>query len=124
MPPIAGVPAAPDRRQRPGHRSRWVIGRPPRPPSLSVTTITYGDEQVENLTATVSPEFTGTPTGTVRIKASTKRLCVITLSGAEGSCTLSATQLEAGTYDVVAYYSGSLKFKSSKSSTETLTATS
>jgi Bacterial Ig-like domain (group 3) len=92
--------------------------------TLSVTTITYGDEQVENLTATVSPEFTGTPTGTVRIKASNTRLCVITLSGAEGSCTLSATQLQAGTYDVVAHYSGSMDFKSSASSTETLTVTS
>jgi hypothetical protein len=89
--------------------------------TLSVTTLTYGDEQVEHITATVSPQFAGTPRGTVKIKASKRTLCVITLSAAEGSCTLSATQLKTGTYDVVAHYSGSRGFMSSASSEETLT---
>jgi hypothetical protein len=48
---------------------------------------------------------------------------VITLSGAEGSCTLSATQLGAGTYSFVATYGGSTTFKGSTSAKETLTVT-
>jgi Bacterial Ig-like domain (group 3) len=90
--------------------------------ALSVTTVTYGDEQVETLTVTVSSHFAGTPTGTVTIKASQKKLCVITLSE-EDSCTLAATQLNTGTHDVAAHYSGTTEFKASTSSTETLTVT-
>jgi hypothetical protein len=35
---------------------------------------------------------------------------VTTLSSGKGSCTLSATQLDAGTYSLVATYSGSTDF--------------
>jgi hypothetical protein len=78
---------------------------------LSSSNVTYGDEQVENVSVTVSPQYSGsTPTGTVTVKESNTTLCVTTLSSGKGSCTLSATQLDAGTYSLVATYSGSTDF--------------
>ena len=79
--------------------------------TLSATKVTYGDEQVEQLSLTVSPEFAGpTPTGKVSISESKTTLCVITLSSGKGSCSLSAKEIKtAGTYRLVATYGGSLK---------------
>jgi hypothetical protein len=89
---------------------------------LSAAKVTYGDEQLEHLSVTVSPEHSGSrPTGTVRVKESSTTLCVITLSSAKGSCKLSAKKLKAGTYRLVATYRGSTNFKSSTSAKETLT---
>jgi hypothetical protein len=89
---------------------------------LSATKVTYGHEQVLILSVTVSPEFAGsTPTGTVTIKESTTTLCAISLSGAKGSCTLSAKKLPVGAYSLVATYGGSANFKGSTSAKETLT---
>jgi hypothetical protein len=88
---------------------------------LSSSNVTYGDEQVENVSVTVSPQYSGsTPTGTVTVKESNTTLCVTTLSSGKGSCTLSATQLDAGTYSLVATYSGSTDFGASSSAKETL----
>ena len=90
--------------------------------TLSATKVTYGDEQVEKLSVTVSPEFAGpTPTGKVTISETKTTLCVITLSGAKGSCRLSAKKLKVGTYDLVATYGGSSNFKGSTSAKETFT---
>ena len=89
---------------------------------LSAAKVTYGDEQLEHLSVTVSPQHSGSrPTGTVRVKESSTTLCVITLSSAKGSCKLSAKKLKAGTYRLVATYRGSTNFKSSTSAKETLT---
>jgi hypothetical protein len=89
---------------------------------FSAAKVTYGDEGVEQLSVTVSPQYSGsTPTGTVTVKQSTTTLCTFTLSGARGSCTLSATKLPAGTYSLVATYGGSTNFKGSTSAKETLT---
>jgi hypothetical protein len=73
-------------------------------------------------TVTVSPEFTGTPTGTVTVSAGKTTLCKIeTLSKGKGTCSpTSATVLGVGTYSVVATYSGSAEFDSSSSSAESL----
>ena len=88
----------------------------------SAANVTYGHEQVEHLSVTVSPEFAGsTPTGTVTVKESTTTLCVITLSASKGSCTLSARKLQVGTYSLVATYGGSADFSGSTSAKETLT---
>jgi hypothetical protein len=46
---------------------------------------------------------------------------VIKLSSGKGSCTLSAKRLKAGTYRLVATYSGNKNFKGSTSAKETLT---
>ncbi|MFZ2057794.1 MAG: Ig-like domain-containing protein [Acidimicrobiales bacterium] len=89
---------------------------------LSATKLTYGDEGVEQLSVTVSPEFAGsTPYGSVTIKESTTTLCVITLSSGKGSCTLSSTKLPVGTYSLVTTYAGSTHFGGSASAKETLT---
>jgi hypothetical protein len=88
---------------------------------LSNARVTYGDEGVEHLSVTVSPEFTrSTPYGSVTIKESTTTLCVITLSSAKGSCTLSAKKLPVGTYHLVATYGGSTDFDGSTSVKESL----
>ena len=90
---------------------------------LSATNITYGHEQTERLSVTVSPEFAGTmPTGTVTVRMSTTTLCKITLASGRGSCRLSAKKLKAGTYGLVATYGGSTNFKGSTSAKKTLTA--
>jgi hypothetical protein len=89
---------------------------------LSSADVTYGDEQVETLVVTVTPEFAGsTPTGTVTVTESTTTVCVITLASATGSCTLSADQLAAGTYELVATYGGDENFLDSVSADEALT---
>ncbi|MGO9180446.1 MAG: Ig-like domain repeat protein [Candidatus Limnocylindrales bacterium] len=88
---------------------------------LSAKKVTYGHEQTEHLSVTVSPQFAGSmPTGTVTVKASTRTLCVITLSSGKGSCRLSAKRLNAGTYHLVATYGGSTNFDGSTSPKETL----
>ena len=89
---------------------------------LSATKVTYGDEGVEHFSVTVSPQYSGTTaTGTVTVKQSTTTLCVITLSGAKGSCTLSAEKLAVGTYGLVATYKGSTDFGGSASAKESVT---
>ena len=90
--------------------------------TLSATKVTYGDEQVEKLSVTVSPEFAGsTPTGRVTVEGSGMTLCVITLSSGNGSCTLSVKRVKAGTYRFVATYGRSTNFEGSTSAKETLT---
>jgi predicted phage tail protein len=89
---------------------------------LSTTKVTYGHEQVEHLSVVVSPEHTGpAPSGSVTISRFTKTLCTITLASAAGSCTLPSTKLPAGTYSLVATYSGSASFEASASASSTLT---
>ena len=83
---------------------------------LSTTKVTYGDEQVEKLSVTVTPESKGsTPAGTVKITDSATTMCIITLSGGKGSCSLTATQLGAGTYSLEGLYSGNSFFNTSSS---------
>jgi hypothetical protein len=91
---------------------------------LSAAKVTYGDEQVEHLSVTVSPQYSGsTPTGTVTIKATTTTLCVIKLRSGKGSCALSAKRLKAGTYGLVASYGGSTDFDASASAKQPLMVT-
>jgi hypothetical protein len=90
--------------------------------ALSATKVTYGDEQVEQLSVTVSPQSSGSmPTGTVTVNESTMTLCTIELSSGKGSCKLSAKKLNAGTYEVLATYAGSANFYGSASAKETFT---
>jgi hypothetical protein len=89
--------------------------------NLSVAKATYGHEQSEHLSVTVSRYFGKTPTGMVTITESTTQLCVVELSSGKGSCALSANKLKAGSYSLVATYGGSADFKGSISAKETLT---
>ena len=89
---------------------------------LAVVKVTYGDEQVERLLVTVSPEFaSSTPTGTVTVKESTMTLCAINLSSGRGEFTLASKKLVVGSYGLVAAYSGSSVFLGSVSARESLT---
>ncbi len=89
---------------------------------LSAKKVTYGHEQAEHLSVTVSPQHPGTtPTGSVTVKTPTGALCAITLSSGKGLYALSAKRLKVGTYHLVATYGGSSKFASSASATGTLT---
>jgi hypothetical protein len=88
---------------------------------LSAAKVTYGHEQHERLSVTVSPEFAGTPTGSITVTMGTSTLCEITLSSAKGSCTLAPTKFGAGTYHLGASYRGSADFEGSVSAPETLT---
>jgi hypothetical protein len=101
-----------------------TIPKAPTATTLTVSrrAIAYGNEQTEHLAVTVLSQYSGSmPTGTVTVKESTTTLCVIKLSAAKGSCALSAKKLSAGTYRLVATYSGSTDFNGSTSVKETLT---
>ena len=50
--------------------------------SIAPSTATYGSETGVTLTATVGPQFSGTPSGTVTLKAGATTLCAApTLAG-------------------------------------------
>jgi hypothetical protein len=88
---------------------------------LSAGKVTYGHEQSEKLSVTVSPKYAGPPAGKVTIKAGRTTVCVITLKSGKGTCTLTAKKLPAGAYHLTAAYPGSTDFAGSASAKETLT---
>lgn len=88
---------------------------------LSAGRVTYGREQLEKLTITVTPRYGGTPAGTVSVKAGSATVCVITLKSRTASCTLAAKRLGPGTYHLVARYAGSALNAGSVSATKNLT---
>jgi hypothetical protein len=65
-------------------------------------------------TASVTPEFSGTPTGSVVYKDGTKTLKTVTLSGGVASYTTST--LTHGTHSITATYNGSTSFIGSSAS--------
>jgi Bacterial Ig-like domain (group 3) len=89
--------------------------------SLSAATVTFGHEQSEHLTVTVTPQYSGTPGGKVTIKTGTITVCTITLASGKGSCTLTARQLSRGTHTLIAAYPASSDFTGSASAKKTLT---
>lgn len=102
------------------------VGTPRAPTSttlnLSAKRIAFGREQGERLTVTVRPRLSGAPAGTVVISAKTKTICTLRhLNHGTASCTLTRRQLRPGTYRLVARYSGSSTFLSSKSAAKVLT---
>ena len=91
--------------------------------ALSAAKVRAGHEQSEHLSVQVKPKFSGTPTGKVTIKAGSVKVCVITLKGGKGSCTLKASQLRAGTYQLAASYPATAPYAASASARKTLTVT-
>lgn len=65
-------------------------------------------------TAAVSPQFSGTPSGTVVFKDGTKTLKTVTLSAGTASYTTST--LASGTHNITANYNGSTEFTESEGS--------
>ena len=69
--------------------------------------------QPVRFTATVAPQFSGTPTGTVTFKNGTVTLGTATLGN--GAASYTTTKLAAGTWLITAVYNGSTSFASSTS---------
>lgn len=91
--------------------------------TLSKSQIVHGHENLEHLSVKVKPTYMGSPGGSVRVKAGSKTLCTITLSGGRGGCTLSASKLAVGIYYLVAHYGGAADFKASSSAKKSLKVT-
>ena len=83
--------------------------------SLSVNTVTFGRESALVFTAPVTPQFGGTPTGTVTVDAGATELCSFELPAT--SCASADTALAASlsAYSVVALYWGGANFAASPS---------
>jgi hypothetical protein len=92
--------------------------------SLSTGRVTYGNERSEKISVKVAPRYTGTPGGTVTVKANRATLAVIRLKSGTGSYTLSANRLRAGDYSLTATYGGNADFGSSVSGKRSLTVAS
>jgi Big-like domain-containing protein len=91
--------------------------------TLSAANIRSGHEQTEKLTVHVKARTSGTPSGTVTVKAGTATVCVIKLAGGNGTCTLKASQLRIGSYQLTAGYGGSQVYSASTSAKHPLTVT-
>jgi hypothetical protein len=89
--------------------------------SLSKSTVTFGSEQLEHFSVTVSPQTTGVPSGKVAIRSGAVALCTVTLSAGKGSCSPSAKALHAGTHTITAAYAGDKNFNPSASRSKVLT---
>jgi hypothetical protein len=85
---------------------------------LSHSSVRYGHEQIENLTAITTTVRAGSPTGNVVLKVGSRVLCVITLKDDIGSCRLSPRQLGVGTYQITADYLGNMVFPPSLTTTK------
>jgi Bacterial Ig-like domain (group 3) len=92
--------------------------------SLSKGRVTYGSERSEKISVKVAPRYTGTPGGTVTVKANGATLAVIRLKSGAGSYTLSANRLRAGGYSLTATYGGNADFGHSVSAKRSLTVAS
>src|ERR1019366_1629131 len=90
---------------------------------LSSATVVYGHEDTVVFTAATTPQFSGTPTGTVAVAAGATALCTLTLSGGSGTCGIGATLLPASAtpYSVVGTYGGDANFTGSVSAPQSLT---
>ncbi len=87
---------------------------------LARTVISYGHENSERLTISVSHAGSVYATGKVAIKAGRTVLCTIILSRGGGNCTLTTTKLRPGTYHLTAAYPGNGNYSPSGSASETL----
>ncbi len=89
--------------------------------ALSRSSVTYGHENVEKFTVSVSRKGSVYPTGKAQVRMGSTTLCTVTLtSNGTGSCTLAARQLRAGTYSITAVYLGNADYHSSQSARKAL----
>jgi len=81
---------------------------------LLAGSVAYGNEKSVAMKVTVTPQFTGTPSGKVKITAGEETLCTVQLSGGTGTCSpASGTVLGAGRATLVASYPGDPGFRGS-----------
>ena len=89
--------------------------------TLTGSPAAFGHEKTVVFTATVSPQFSGTPAGTITVKSGTATLCSGTLAAGSMSCSPgSASAFAPGKHAVTATYSGSAAFTGSTSAAATL----
>ena len=100
-----------------------IVGKATTETALSVTgsPVTYGNEEAVTFTATVSPQISVTPTGTVSVSSGLTDLCSITLPAT--TCTTAATALDASptAHPVTASYGGDREYSGSTSVSHGLT---
>ncbi len=84
--------------------------------ALSAPAVTFGHEQVERISVSLTPELPGVaPSGTVVVRAGTTVVCTGLANATGLSCTLRATQLRPSQVELVASYLGSPQFIGSTS---------
>jgi hypothetical protein len=89
--------------------------------SLSAPTVSYGNEQAETVSVAVTSTSDTTVSGQVTVKAGNAKACTITLSSGQGSCTLRATEFNAGDVGLTADFTGDGAFAASASASQTVT---
>ena len=88
--------------------------------SESPTTVTYGSESASVFTVTVtSGHAEAIPNGETLKVTVGSATCTVTLSGGTGTCKLSNTALQVGSYAVSAAYAGDTNLGSSSGSSST-----
>lgn len=90
-----------------------VIGKASTTTALNSLQNPSSYEQPVTFTATVSPQFSGTPTGSVTFYNGTAALGTVTLSN--GTASYTTTKLAVGTESITAGYKGSSSFSASTS---------
>jgi large repetitive protein len=90
--------------------------------TLSANRATFGGEQSENLSVSVTPSafIAGTPSGTVTLNHGSSAIATINLVNGAANMTLGPTQVKPGRYTITASYSGDGTFVSSTSDGEPL----
>ncbi|MFZ2058522.1 MAG: Ig-like domain-containing protein, partial [Acidimicrobiales bacterium] len=92
--------------------------------SLSRTTVAFRTEQNERFTAQVAvPVGMAYASGTVAVTSGSRKLCTITLIRGKGTCSLTATELPVGSYQISARYQGSNELQASTSPGKKLVVT-
>ncbi len=74
---------------------------------------TLGEEDQLPMAVGVTAINGATPTGTVTVATGSNVLCTVTLVNGKGTCTLTASQLPLGTYELATTYLGNSQFASS-----------
>jgi hypothetical protein len=92
--------------------------------SIAPASVTYGAESAVVVTATVTPQYAGAPSGTVtvttEVDGSPLTLCTITLSAATGTCSPGDLSLPpGGPYPTTAIYNGDADFTGSTDASPT-----
>jgi hypothetical protein len=116
----AGVYTAKDGAQLPFASTETPLTPTAATLSLSASSVSYGKEQSEKVTVTVTASG-ATPTGKVTVKSGPATACTVTLSAGKGSCTLAATAFGAGKVTLTASYPAGVKFAPSTSAGKSFT---
>jgi len=82
--------------------------------SLSAARVTYGHEQAEKVSVTVSASL-GIVIGRVAVTSDRETACTLTLANGTGSCTIPARHFSAGPHALTAAYAGATGFTGSSS---------